>query len=410
MNNSASGLPAIVGKNFGSSSIAPGLLAVSASAVGIGALGAGPTYSSNFNNNAGANAIGVVGDSAATGGIGVWGSTDSGTSVYGSTNTGTGVYGLSSSGNGVAGSSTTGYGIVGTAFGAENAADNAGVYGLTLNENPNSYSYGVVGDDPTTGGDLNGGVYGSSAAHFGVFGYTESTDATTYAGYFYSPFGASPLSAFGSTGACRVTGDADLICTGSKSAAVPLPDSRWVRLYAVESPENWFEDFGSGTLSNGSASVALEPNFRDTVTSSRDYHVFLTPRGECEGLYIAGTSASGFEVRELHHGQSNIAFDYRIAVRRKGYENIRMQDVTEMQEHMVAQARKMMKRPIHRQPVIQPIANRTQAEVKLPVPFPAQSVVESEPATDGGPVSTGARNYETIKASRRQRRGAVLAK
>ncbi len=370
-NNSASGLPAIVGKNFGSSSIAPGLLAVSASPVGIGALGAGPTYSNNFNTNVGANAIGVVGDSAATGGIGVWGSTDNGTSVYGSTNTGTAVYGLSASGTGVLGSATSGIGVAGTSP----SGGTAGVYGVTTNTDLANASYGVWGDDtvaPSNGAaGVNGGVYGYSQGGDGVVGITDSAPRNAlfnFAGEFYAANNATPFLAFTPKTQCLINAGGDLICTGSKSAAVPLPDSRWVRLYAVESPENWFEDFGSGALSNGSASVALEPTFRDTVTSSQDYHVFLTPRGECEGLYIASTSASGFEVRELHHGTSNIAFDYRIVVRRKGYENIRMEDVTEMQKQIAAK-REMLQRPRHRPAIVQPVTNHTQAEVQLPVPL-----------------------------------------
>ena len=104
---------------------------------------------------------------------------------------------------------------------------------------------------------------------------------------------------------------------------------RQVALYAVESPENWFEDAGSGQLAKGSAVINLEPIFAQTVNAGIDYHVFLTPRGECEGLYITNATAAGFEVRELRHGTSDVAFDYRIMAHRKGYENIRLADMTE---------------------------------------------------------------------------------
>jgi hypothetical protein len=102
-----------------------------------------------------------------------------------------------------------------------------------------------------------------------------------------------------------------------------------VRLYAVEAADNWFEDAGSGQLANGSAAVALDGVFAQTVNGGLEYHVFITPNGECEGLYVSNKTAKGFEVHELHGGHSNIAFDYRIMVRRKGFENVRMQDVTE---------------------------------------------------------------------------------
>ena len=351
---------AIGGVNRATSSIAPGLEGATYSPVGIGVVGYGNTSSENFAGNSGFNPVGVVGDSGAASGIGVWGSTDTGTSVYGSTYSGTGVYGLSSTGAGVTGSSTTSSGVVGTSSGG----GIAGVYGVTNNTSSDA-AYAVWGDDPTTVG-ANGGVYGYSFSGQGVYGVSDSTSAFHEAGYFYAPNGALPLVGIGPSGNCIVYGDGDLICTGSKSAAVPLSNHRWARLYAVESPENWFEDFGSATLSNGSTFVPLEANFRDTVTSSQDYHVFLTPRGECEGLYIASTSTTGFEVRELHHGTSGVAFDYRIVVRRKGYENIRMQDVTEVQEHLLAQRQEAAKRPMHRPAVGPPMANHTKADVRMP--------------------------------------------
>jgi hypothetical protein len=146
-----------------------------------------------------------------------------------------------------------------------------------------------------------------------------------YAGYAYNAFG------------CWVDNQGNLSCFGSKSAVVPVDGgSRQVALYAVESPENWFEDYGSGQLSNGFARIDLEPTFAQTVNTDLDYHVFLTPRGECEGLYVADLTPSGFEVRELHHGSSGIAFDYRIIAKRKNYENVRLADRTEQYKNLEA--------------------------------------------------------------------------
>ena len=129
-------------------------------------------------------------------------------------------------------------------------------------------------------------------------------------------------------GSCQIIAGGHLICSGTKSAAVPLEDGRNVALYAVEAAENWFEDAGSGKLLNGGATVTLESTFAQTVNTGTEYHVFLTPEGDCEGLYVTNKTPTGFEVRELHGGHSNIAFDYRIMARRKGYENVRLADKT----------------------------------------------------------------------------------
>jgi hypothetical protein len=110
---------------------------------------------------------------------------------------------------------------------------------------------------------------------------------------------------------------------------VVLPSGRRVLLYAEESPENYFEDFGSGALANGEASVALDPEFAETVDAGAGYYVFVTPKGDCEGLYVLNETATGFDVKELKGGTSDVGFDYRIVAKRKGYENVRFQDVTD---------------------------------------------------------------------------------
>jgi hypothetical protein len=45
--------------------------------------------------------------------------------------------------------------------------------------------------------------------------------------------------------------------------------------------------------------------------------VFLTPEGDCHGLYVRRKSANSFVVRELKGGKSSIVFAYRIVGRRK---------------------------------------------------------------------------------------------
>src|SRR5258707_619348 len=116
----------------------------------------------------------------------------------------------------------------------------------------------------------------------------------------------------------------DFIATGTKSALVETASYGDRHLYAVESPENWFEDFGGARLNKGRAVVKLDPIFAETVSTDIEYHVFLTPRGNCRGLYVANQTPTSFEVRELQKGTGNIAFDYRIVAKRKGYEKARL--------------------------------------------------------------------------------------
>jgi len=119
----------------------------------------------------------------------------------------------------------------------------------------------------------------------------------------------------------------NLTVGGVKNAVVEVSDGRRVKLYSMESPENWFEDFGHAQLRGGAATVSLEPTFADTVNTEVDYHVFLTPNGDCKGLYVARKTMTGFEVRELQGGKSSVAFDYRVVARRRGYEGVRLEEV-----------------------------------------------------------------------------------
>jgi hypothetical protein len=116
----------------------------------------------------------------------------------------------------------------------------------------------------------------------------------------------------------------DTVAKGSKSAVVPLKNGVEVKLFAMESPQNWFEDFGSAGLVGGIATVAIDPKFSQTVNAKLGYHVFLTPNGDCHGLYVTQKTPTSFEVRELGGGQTNVAFDYRIIALRAGYEAARM--------------------------------------------------------------------------------------
>lgn len=128
-----------------------------------------------------------------------------------------------------------------------------------------------------------------------------------------------------SNGHTRVFGS--LFVSGSKNAVVNLRDGRSVLLYATESPDSWFEDFGTVRLRNGRAVVRIDKTFAETANVEMPYMVFLTPGGDCRGLYVIRRTATQFEVRELRNGRSNITFDFRIVARRRGYEQARFAPV-----------------------------------------------------------------------------------
>jgi hypothetical protein len=122
-------------------------------------------------------------------------------------------------------------------------------------------------------------------------------------------------------------------------------------------------------LSNGEAVVNIEAVFGETVNTGVEYHVFLTPNGDCKGLYVSQKSPTSFVVRELGGGHSSIAFDYRIMAKRVGYEKVRLADLTEQFNKQEAYRQKM-RRP---RPTAAP-----KASPKMPTPpvWPVRAAVQ----------------------------------
>ena len=121
----------------------------------------------------------------------------------------------------------------------------------------------------------------------------------------------------------------NLAVTGQKAALVKTASYGRREVYAVESPGEWFEDFGSAALTGTQAIVRIDPVFGETVTTNRKYLVFLTPNGSCS-LYIADKRQTFFTVRRLA-GSRNCAFDYRIVAKRRGYETVRLAQIPDVQ-------------------------------------------------------------------------------
>jgi hypothetical protein len=197
--------------------------------------------------------------------------------------------------------------------------DGVGLVGY--NYASSGYSLGVQGQADSPDGL---GIWGyassssTSGIPIGVLGQTESTSG-------WGVYSAGDMGASGNL----FVGDAyvdNLYATYSKSALVSTDDYGWRALYAVESPENWFEDFGTGQLSNGYAEIAIEAIFSQTVNLAEDYHVFLTPMGDCP-LFVASKSADRFIVQAMEGLTCNIEFDYRIVAKRLNHEGIRLEQI-----------------------------------------------------------------------------------
>jgi hypothetical protein len=264
----------VAGFGGGATSSAP----VSSSVVGVWGVAPGGAAGVEGNNSSGGP--GVYGVSLG-GGTGVLGSsTGGGAAILGAnSSSGAGVYGTSSSGIGVWGVTTTsGEELANPAVAGTNNGGGAAPVGFTAG--PSSIGLGGATDVGIC-------AYGSSQTGDGLYGYSNTGVAIHgvspgggYAGFFNGPV--------------FVTGS--LTAMSAKSAAVKTK-SGLRRVYSVESPESWFEDFGSGQLTEGRATVKLEPGFASIVHTDT-YHGFLTASGDSQGLYVSERHRSGFTGRE----------------------------------------------------------------------------------------------------------------
>jgi hypothetical protein len=284
-------------------------------------------------------AAGVTGHSKSATQPGVFGLCENFTGVAGRSTIGLGVFGESIKQAGVVGRSTESAGVFG--FGDAKfqlPAPPAGVFGV------NDKSVGVLGSSLEVIG-----VWGNTNQGLGVVGTTSSgngvpadritdqgigviglaTSGVGAAGMSVSGTGVFGSSASGLAAHFKgpVTIEGDLTVIGAKSAGVPHPDGSHRRLYCLESPENWFEDFGEARLVDGTAEVRLDPGFAVLVDVDV-YHVFLTPYGESNGMFVTERSATGFRVREQKGGTSDAPFAYRVVAKRKDIAASRLATVT----------------------------------------------------------------------------------
>ena len=255
-------------------------------------------------------------------------------------------------------------------YGASESADGRGVEGVLPTQGGNGAAiYGILGAASAIGATVDGEFFQAPAIWADSSDQTSGTDRSVAllatadsdnaavfennSGTYFTVFAVAndpsgtPLVAYNaSTGdTCTVDADADITCSGSITGAItPVRGGNTVAVHAITSPENWIEDFGSGALASGSGHVDLEPVFLSTVNTGVDYHVFLSPEGDCKGLYVANKTANSFDVREIGGGNASIAFSYRIVAKRIGMESARLEDLSKSRQML---ARQMAKRTPH---------------------------------------------------------------
>lgn len=143
------------------------------------------------------------------------------------------------------------------------------------------------------------------------------TRNTYYGGYFYS--GGDASGGYAYAGARRNSTNFKIIGNGTVSTIVKgLNPNEKKTMFAAEAPEVLFEDYGTGQLVNGTATIQIDPIFTRNiyVSNEKPLKVFIQLEGDCNGVFVTNKSATSFTVKELQGGASNVPFSWHIVANR----------------------------------------------------------------------------------------------
>ncbi|WP_152558154.1 beta strand repeat-containing protein [Altibacter lentus] len=296
--------------------------------------------------------MGGVGFSTSATGTGIGGVGNNGSSITTLT-TGSGVAGTGNSGVYAQSNAATGIGIVAVGNNSTNivmpvngagiaaSGTRLGVYGyagLGSRVNGNRGNYGgqfiLDTDNDITTNATNTGTRATAVlagfdniAAAGTGGSPPVlTAADSYFGGYFSGGNvnnATPSYAFvglrHNTNAAGSSGT-DYKIIGPGSVSTLINDAQGIPriMYAPETPEILFQDYGTGKLVNGEARINIDPILKEAifVDDKHPLKVFVTLEGECNGVYVTDKSADGFTVKELQGGTSNVPFSWQLVANR----------------------------------------------------------------------------------------------
>lgn len=119
----------------------------------------------------------------------------------------------------------------------------------------------------------------------------------------------------------NIDSDGNITAKGTKNFVQEHPNdpSKEIVYVSLEGGEAGTYVRGSARLANGEATISLPDHF-ELVTSSNGLTAQVTPRENCNGLYVTSLSPNKIIVKELLNGTSKVTFDYFVQGVRKGFE------------------------------------------------------------------------------------------
>lgn len=271
---------------------------------------------------------GVAGASQAGSGV-VGTSRGKSAAVFGRSDTGDGVGVLGESGPGGSGAQAGVQGFSGSGPGVQGTAKTLGVSGKATSGSDHFTGIGMGVQGEAIGGGAGvfgrGGTYGvfGQGAATGVQGLSLEPGGNGLNGYsdkgiaVFGVAGPTAKAAGQFEGAVIVNGDFTVGVGFNKSVAVKLADGTPHRMFCLESPESWFQDFGEATLVHGRVEVQIPADFAQVVDLTRKYFVFVTPNdGKIKQLGVTSRLPDRFVVEDPV-GNADGTFSYVIAGHRR---------------------------------------------------------------------------------------------
>jgi len=167
-----------------------------------------------------------------------------------------------------------------------------------------SYTYGIQ-------------AYGQGNGYqdsYGVYGYASGPTSFRHGGYFSNSSGNYSYVAGYTNGAYKIYG------SGSVSEIIPTENHGRVTLTCPESPEYWYQDYGTVTMVNGKAHVELDPILVDiiVVDENNPLKVFCQVNiPDANDVAVVNKTANGFDIIERNGGTHSGEIDYQIIAKPK---------------------------------------------------------------------------------------------
>lgn len=157
----------------------------------------------------------------------------------------------------------------------------------------------------------------------GVYGMAFTNSAIRVGGYFEGLNYAGTSQAYAYVGGTTNSGATmrKIVGTGSVSEIIPTENHGRITLTCPESPEYWYQDYGTVELVNGKATIHLDEILADIIIVDEEnpIRVICTPVGMpfFNGITIMNQTKNTVEILELNGGNHSGKLQYQLTLKPK---------------------------------------------------------------------------------------------